>query len=360
MDLRQTSQHEALDECKRGLRRKEHAERLKRIMDEKYLKMGMDYETLERQIEEKKERERLEDEEEKAYQINFLKQQRLLSKLAAEEKKEIRAINQEDNEFRANHQKMEDRREWDLNAPGYNPCFKGELVFKGEDSDIKEREQRQREQLLRWQKEQMAENRNKKALEHQENLAWQKKYLDLDNLSVSVGNAEKQARMDWRRECEEYNKKLAAEKKAREAAEREEEIIENNLEMAKTRAMLDASDNRLPERNDCHMVVQDFKGFTKGMTQQYRDDREAQIAENARVRAENALKEKREDAERQRNARMAIKQERRLARERKQKDYDIAMENLKTTKSRSEENKEQAYEDFLYRDKWWPFGKSHR
>lgn len=377
MELRQHSQIEELEQQRIELRRREHAERLKRIMNERNLKMGMDYDTLQKQIDEKRERERKEREEEMAYQQRFLQDQRLLAKLAKEEQKEIRQIEIEQNEFRRKYQKPEDSREYDIWRPDYkkvNPpprqsdtdpwlSISSGQKFDGEDLSNEARREAQRAQLKRWQEEQIQEHKNRQAQELAEQREWERRYLEMDRTSVEVGNAEKQIRSDIRAEQEEFNRQLALEKRMREAREREDQLNKNQMEATYRDAYLqDCEIKGVRARSPTgHISAQDYRGMTDLEIEQIRNDVAEQAARDAQARRDAAEKERREELERVRAARDAIKMERRIMRERKERERQIAEENLRQVEEQKEAERRRNMKDNVPGEDFWnKFQNSHR
>ena len=379
MNLRQHSQVEELELQKIELRRREHAERLKRIMDEKNVKMGMDFDFLQKQIEEKKEKERLEKEEEISYQKKFLEEQRLLAKLTAEEKKERKLIELETNEFRKNYQKNEDRREFDINRSDFKKTSSPARItdndewlsvssgqkFEGEDLTSEERKKLQQEQLKKWYSQQIQEKKNKEALEIEQQKKWEQKYIQNDQITVEVGFKEKDVRSQLLWETAQYNKKLAFEKKIRESQQKELEIEMNikEIETIKKSPFLQESRTQAIG-NEGKLVTTEWKGFTDEEKNKNLKYRENQIAFEKSKKEEEIKRQALEEAERVKAAKEALKLERIEIRERKERERKNAEENLELSKQQKEfektRNKKIYGENRPNDDFWNYFGKSER
>lgn len=348
-------------------------------MDEKNREKGMDYEFLQKQIEEKKAREAAEAEEEKDYQRRFLEEQRLLGRLAREEKRVRAEIQREDNEFNMTHMTRENSREYDITRPDYKkvqlPVRTGDddawltvssgQKFEGEDLGAQERQKRQREQLHRWHTQQMAEKENRKVLELEEDREWQRRYLENDKLMNQIEEQTKLARKEVQSRIDEENYRAMMEKRRQIEEEKFDELCSNEAEKAATnnsRFMTESRDQAIGLNGK--RIVQDWKGMTDEEKLQIIEDRRTQMMENQRKRQEEAMRERQEEAERQRIARDAIKRERAEMRERKQKEKDLADQYLRD--AQEEKRKEQERNRNLYgtnqptEDFWSYFGKSHR
>lgn len=384
MELRQHSQIEQIEKAKIERRRREHAERLKRIMDERNLQMGMDYDALQKQIDEKKARLQAEKEEEEAYNQKFLAEQKLLAKLAKNEQAELRQIQQEINEFRATRQRPEMEREYDLNRKDYikvqppmrvtdnDPWLSvsSGLKFDGEDLSAEERWKAQKEQRERWGRQQIAEKKNRLAKEREEDKEWERRYLEYTAVSQAVGEAEDQARKEWRQECNEENLRLAAEKRAREAEERRKDLEYNQYEITSTIDRLNKSQNNdgldgdgnsaaFVEGKRGQMDTQLYKGMTPQEIERLKQIQLQQIEENRRRREMEAEQERIDEENRKKAARDALKMSRAEERERKRRQLEMIEENMRLAKSKT---MTRSVDDILDGDKnnWWPFGKSHR
>lgn len=383
MELRQHSQIEQIENAKIERRRREHAERLKRIMDEKNLKMGMDYDALQKQIDEKKARLQAEKEEEEAYNQKFLAEQKLLAKLAKNEQAELRQIEKEINEFRATRQRPEMEREYDLNRKDYikvqpqmritdnDPWLSvsSGLKFDGEDLTAEERLKAQKEQRERWGKQQIAEKKNRLAKEREEDKEWERRYLEYADISRQVGEMEDQARKDWRNECNEENLRLAAEKRAREAEERRKDLEYNQYEINSTidrlnksqvnDESLDGNQHAFVAGKRGQMDTSGYKGMTLQEIERLKQIQLQQIEEARKRREMEAEQERIDEENRKKAAREALKLSRAEERERKRRQLEMIEENMKLAQSK---HMTRSVDDILdsEKDKWWPFGKSHR
>jgi len=379
MNLRQHAQLEYLEQQRIELRRKEHAERLKRIMDEKYVKMGMDYDYLHEQVEEKKEKKKLEQEQEIEYQRRFLEEQRLLAKMNLEEKKERQAIIKETNEFRSAFQKSEDRREYDLNRPDAKKVSTPARIsdsdpwlsvssgqkFDGEDLCEEDRKRKQKEQLKRWHINQILEKKNRQAKEYFDQKEWEKRYIENDQLSNSIGLKETELRHQMKYDVASENKKLALEKSIKEEMDRQREIEMNEKELEALKNSPLLSESRTKSVGvEGRLITSEFKGFTENDKKRNLRDREQQIEFVKKRKEEEKMIDQMEEAERVRTAKLALKQEWMEEKERKERERKAVLDNVEQAKLQKELQKARTAvfkgsntptEDF-----WNYFGKSER
>lgn len=382
MELRQASQKEELERQRIELHRKQHAERLARIMDDRNREIGMDYDFLAQQVAERKAREAQEKQDEEDYQRRFLEEQRVLNRMTREENRIRRQIAIDDNNFRQQYQKPEDCREYDIWRKDYKKVqppvratdndpwlsVSGGQKFEGEDLTGTDRHQRQREQLKRWQQEQMAEKENREALDIQEQREWEQKYLENDARMMEIDQMQRNARKEVQRRQDDENYRAAMERKRFLAEERADELASNQEELNNT--LNGAFMSEKPRSIGTTMghfgrrPNQDYKGMTDEEKLQVIEERRQQMLDNQRRRQEEAERERREDEERLKASRQALRQERAQMRARKQQAIDQAEEYLRQAEDHKQQEKYQnkiLYGENQPQDDFWSyFGKSHR
>lgn len=381
MNLRQTAQLEELERQKIELRRKQHGERVLRIMNDREREIGMDYDFLAKQVAERKAREAQEKAEDDDYSRRFLEEQRILKRMSNEEQRIRRQIAIDDNNFRQQYQKPEDSREYDIWRPDYKKVqppvratdndpwlsVSGGQKFDGEDLTGTDRRQRQREQLKRWQLEQIAEREHKDALEMKEQQEWEQKYLENDARMMEIDRMQKDARKEVQRRQDQENYRAMMEKRRQQAEERADELAANQDEINNTinGAFMSESRNqgttfgRFGQRPN-----QDWKGMTDDEKRQLMDERRTHMIENQRRKMEEAERERREDLERLKASREALRKERADARAKKQQAIEQANEYLQKAdehkRTETFRNKELFGENQPTDDFWAYFSKSHR
>jgi hypothetical protein len=379
MELRQTAQHEELQRGKIAQLRQQHSDRLSRIMDEKNRQIGLDMDALKAQVEERRAREAADRAQELDYQRRFLEEQRVLGRLAREEQKIRRQIEQDDIRFRRDFQAREQSREWDITRPDYkfvqppvratddDPWLSvsGGQKYEGEDLAVADRRARQREQLRRWQSQQIAENDHKRAVELRNQREWERRYLENDRRMQQIEQDQQLARKEIQARNDDENYRAMNDRKKKEAQDRRDEQDFDRGEIAATNDgpfMAESREQAVGRFG--RRIVQDWKGVTDADKMGLRDDQTSQRDENAWRRKEEADEERRQEAQRAYETREALKRERAEMRARTQAEIDLAAEYRK----KAEEDREIEYErnKIIYGTNqptwefWKHFGNSHR
>ncbi|XP_068595105.1 LOW QUALITY PROTEIN: RIB43A-like with coiled-coils protein 2 [Brachionichthys hirsutus] len=154
-------------------RRQTENERRERIFNQKERTIGLDKDTLNMQMAEKKKQEEEAKEGNKRYDADTLHNSKAACLLFRKQEKERRAMEKAIATYRHQYQQPRSQREYDLNDP--DRCRKTELSdaqmmppgLVGEDPDFKIRRQRQREQQRDWL---IQQQRERAAERHQQEL----------------------------------------------------------------------------------------------------------------------------------------------------------------------------------------------
>ncbi|KAK9753371.1 RIB43A [Popillia japonica] len=234
-------QEAALIERKRAI----EEERKKRIFNPRARLFGIDYQALDRQIAEKKKRDRENKQLEEYYATQLQKYDEISIALDAKEKAERKKVQQEINEFRREYQKPEDRREFDLNDPNLSkklvpPRLRDDdprcgpssaQKFEGEDLSNEERLKVQRDQLKSWLDQQMLEReaaeKERKAAED----AYKAAILARDQRAIELDNMEKECRKRLQLACCKYNMALSNERELQKQCHDRKEKEDSMAEM---------------------------------------------------------------------------------------------------------------------------------
>ncbi|CAH1408024.1 unnamed protein product [Nezara viridula] len=221
-------------------------ERKARIFNARQRLIGVDVEALQAQIKEKKAREEAELAESKALYMKELNDNYIVNNIQRQVEENRKIVLNEINRFRMEHQRKEERREFDLNDPDALkkslPCriadddprltISSVQKFEGEDSAANERDKIKKEQQKNWLVQQIVEKKN---LENQRK---QSDKLLLETIKTRDTRAKVMDKLnrDCRRQIElatvAYNQALsyeqATERKLREQMERENNKVEIN------------------------------------------------------------------------------------------------------------------------------------
>ncbi|XP_028264264.1 RIB43A-like with coiled-coils protein 2 [Parambassis ranga] len=185
-------------------RRNNEAERRERIFNEKVRTIGIDKDTLDMQVKEKKKQEEDMKKEEDACDADVLRDSKTARILQQRQVKEKREMEKDIVTFRRQYQQPEHRQEFDLNDPDRSKktdqCDAQMMLpgLVGEEPESEIRLQRQKEQLREWllqQQNDQAAERHQQKLEEQhcdqsradmENEAMQLKILEMEKRKAAV------------------------------------------------------------------------------------------------------------------------------------------------------------------------------
>ncbi|XP_068907122.1 RIB43A-like with coiled-coils protein 2 [Tenebrio molitor] len=277
-------------------RRALEEERKKRIFNPRQRLFGIDYETLQRQIEEKRHREAEEARIDRIFDEQRKKNDEVALALEKKEKQERMRLEQEVNYFRRCCQRPEDRREFDLNDPDRmkkaapprsadddDQCGPSSAQkFEGEDLAGAERAKVQRDQVRAWLDQQMMEkeaaDQERKAAEE----AYREAIFARDQRALQLDQMEKDCRKRLEEACLRFNRALADERKMEEMTrlKREHEDCLAEMYNFMTSDLLtenpDVSQSNLgPNRRIGYL----YKGMTEEEKKQVREYQLAQIEE---------------------------------------------------------------------------------
>ncbi|XP_017092446.2 RIB43A-like with coiled-coils protein 2 [Drosophila bipectinata] len=226
-----------LDEAMKLQKREQYeAERKSRIFNAKQRLYGLDLDTLERQILEKKKQQSDQQTRDKLFEEQEQLQKRLISAQERELEKKQRVADSDLNYYRCRYQQKEQRREFDLNDPNFlkkarptriadddiNLGVSSAQIFHGEDLFNLERKVRQREQQRAWLDQQIAERKQaKEARKKAENMLMES-VVCRDNLLQEMAKSDHMMRNQVIQRTREFNINMAKQKQLdRDRAKRE-------------------------------------------------------------------------------------------------------------------------------------------
>lgn len=296
------------EKAKIEARRNRDEQRKSRIFDAKQRTMGLDIESLNAQVEEKKRREAEERDFNAAADTETLRHAKIMELLHQRQTADRRAMEKADLEFRATQQLAATRREFDLNDPDVlkkaTITREGDddprlgvsslQMFQGEDLSAKERKRLQAEQQRQWLQEQRDIEAEKQAADEQE-----QRFLELQQLQQTVrlrdlSAAEDTRRRELERATAEHNKQLIETRAAAEAQRRAAEQEQDSKDqLAAYYGSLLSEDHHSaqPAVGGTVRVLSDrYKGMTDAQRAEYRAAQLAQI-EESKKRQEEARQE---------------------------------------------------------------------
>lgn len=223
-------------------RRRRDEERKQRIFNPRVRLMGLDIDGLNRQVEERRQKEKDDKEVTQIFHNQIKKADELALFMENKEKEERFKLNRRINEYRRNYQRPEDRREFDLNNPGYVlnqvPCrgvvddpklgISAAQKFEGEDLAADARRKIQHEEIKSWLGQQMREKELAEKDQKMAEEAYKAAMLARDHRALELEEMEKECRRKLQKACIKYNEALMKEK-AFEREQREREDTEDKM-----------------------------------------------------------------------------------------------------------------------------------
>ena len=280
----------------RAIDRKPH------ILDPRTRRIGLDLETLDAQVEEKKELAAREKARNDAFDHQTLMQQDAVLRAQQRYNEQVRQMNVERDQFRQNYQRPEQSREYDIWRKDYlkvqEPIRNGDYdprlgissgqVFQGEDLRREERLAAQAAQRTEWYNEQMREKKMRQAREQSEDLRDQLHELETQKQITEAYRIQEEQKATIRRQLADDNYRLMQEKKAREQADKE---FDERYNDAQKRANL-RTRTIVEEMCPRSAGPQDYRGMTIEEQQEIILQQKRQMEDNERRRQEEAERER--------------------------------------------------------------------
>ncbi|KAG9392639.1 hypothetical protein J8273_5996 [Carpediemonas membranifera] len=352
-------------------RRQLEAERRQRILDPRQRQLGVDADTLQKQIEEKRERERREKEEELSYAQYLEAVEARIMAMEAATMDQKRKQNAELNEFRLKHQTYNQRLEFDLNDPKYQHK-QGVLregdedtrlgvssgqVMEGEDLTAQERRNKQQKQLRAWLLQQAREREEAERQRKEEELAQEEAVMaGLTVAEQAKARAAAEARRVREQETE-MNKRLKEEYEAKVRAEKEREKQEEERQaeyLARSEFLNETHNTTVSAANPNRYIPYNYKGLTREQDDAIRQTVAEQLEEKRRIAQEEAELKAREEQYLESATRAVELEARRVARAEKQRREELAQalaaqaeEQRRQAKSLDDERANKVTDDFF-------------
>ena len=247
-------------------------DRAPHILDPRTRRIGLDIDTLNQQVEEKKVLAAREKARNDAFDHMTLQQQDLVLAAQARHDEQVRQMNVERDQFRQNYQRPEQAREYDIWRKDYlkvqEPIRTGDYdprlgissgqVFQGEDLKRNERLAAQAAQRTEWYNEQMREKKMRQAREQSEDLRDQLYELETQKQITEACRQQEEQKAAIRRQLADDNYRLMMEKKAREQADKEWDERYNDAQKRSTLRTRTIVEEMCPRSAG----PQDYRGMT--------------------------------------------------------------------------------------------------
>ncbi|XP_070150468.1 RIB43A-like with coiled-coils protein 1 [Polyergus mexicanus] len=281
-------------------RQLEEARKL-RIFNPRVRKIGIDKIFLDKQVEEKQRRHKWEQAKECQLDEALIRNSELAVHLERQQEEERRRINKEIECFRRVHQRVEDRRDYDLydpetlkkslpvddDDPTLGPA--SAQKFEGEDRNLRERLKEQREQMRWWIQKQKEEREAIEKVQRDTEETYQEVVLSRDKRGMMLARMEEECRRRLNEATAAFNRALAEEQQHRrhcEAIQDEEdkkaEIYNHVTGDFLTEAREQADSTRSPYRP----LADRYKGMTADELKVFRDAQLEQMEEIRKIKSE--------------------------------------------------------------------------
>lgn len=327
-------------------RRIKEQQRQSRIFNARVRTIGVDLQALEQQVGERKWMNTQESRRNEAFANDMVTNDKISVLLQKRQEQDIRALDKSINDFRSEHQRPEDRREFDIYDPDSKKkdqparvsdddprCgISGLQMFLGEDLNEKARKKLQQEQNREWFKSQINERLQETTNMAQANKLHELKSIEMDQRVVELSRAEQECRDAITMATKEYNLALACERKAKEDAAKQKELEDNLTEISNHvyGDMLTENPAVAQSAFGSHRVIPDrWKGMSPAEVNHVLETQRLQAEENNNKREKEKQLEEEFDNERLRNARAALMMEREQDRTRKELLRQQALENTR-------------------------------
>eukprot|EP00118_Oscarella_pearsei_P000531 m.5175 g.5175 ORF g.5175 m.5175 type:complete len:380 (+) comp12381_c0_seq1:62-1201(+) len=230
----------------RERRRIAEEQRKSRIFNAKVRQIGVDFEALEIQAEERRAVENEEKYRDQAFASDMTRNDTIAQLLDDRKQADMKKLNLALNDFRKTSQPFELRREFDLNDPeakkkdkparvsGVDPRCRVSSIQKlqGEDLSHTARVKLQQEQAREWYHQQIEEKQQKKQEQDFADRMYDKKALEMDQRAQGLAEAEAQCRQAINLATKELNLALAQDTEAKRRLEKTQEEDNNFTELA--------------------------------------------------------------------------------------------------------------------------------
>jgi hypothetical protein len=270
------------------------------ILDPRERKIGVDVQTLDLQVEERRRREAREKARADAFDHQTLEQQRLVLEAMEHERQQRRTIAEDDDRFRMSKQKPCQAREYDIWRKDLlkisQPARLGDedprlgisagQIFQGEDLKISERLNWQAQQRQEWYDEQLREKAAIKRAHDIEDLRNEVIELETQKTLNELDAASESAKSAIRRQLADDNLRKFEEKRRRDAEDRARDQAMNDAELrcnSRTRFISEVMEPRGSHPMEYRgLTVEQQKGVIDDQAEQMRANERAREAERQR------------------------------------------------------------------------------
>ncbi|KAH0950058.1 hypothetical protein HN011_005857 [Eciton burchellii] len=273
-----------------------------RIFNPRFRKIGIDKEFLDRQVEEKKRQRACEQAKESQIEKALIRSSEIAVHLERQQEEEKRRINKEIECFRREHQRVEDRRDYDLydpdalkklTAPEEDDDRKFGLAaaqkFEGEDRHFQERLKEQRKQMRGWIQRQTEEREVAEKVRRDTEKACQEVILSRDERAITLARMEEECRRRLNEATAKFNRALAEEQQHRrhcEAVQEEEDKKAEIYNHVNGDFLTEAKEQAESVQGPHKRLSSRYKGMTAVELKVFRDGQLEQMEQIRKMRLE--------------------------------------------------------------------------
>jgi len=327
-------------------RRQRELQRQSRIFNAKVRTIGIDLQAVQEQERDRRMREEMERRRHEAFASDMVRNDKISQLLQKRQEADIRRLNKALNEFRKMHQQPNTRREFDLYDPDSLKKDKPARVsdddprctlaslqkFEGEDLNNPARKKLQQEQMREWTKQQHEERLKAEEKKRMADRLYDMKQIELDQRAVELQKAETECRRAITTAQANYNKALSDEVTNQRELDKRRETDDKLTEIANHvhGDFLTENPHISTSAFGPHRVIPDrWKGMLPDQLAEIRKNQK--IQEEERREREEAERKENEEWEKQalNNARAGMVLEREQGRQIRNKNKNVAQENLK-------------------------------
>lgn len=327
-------------------RRLREQQRQSRIFNSRVRTIGVDLQSLEQQVGERKWMEEQERRREGAFAADMARNDKICMLLQNRQENDLEQLNKSINEFRKIHQRPEDRREFDIYDPEGKKKDKPARVsdndprcgvssmqkFLGEDLNETARKKLQQEQHDAWMKQQMNEKAQELANLREAQRLYDLKAIETDQRALELARAEQECRNAITMAQKDYNQALARERQVKEDNEKQQELEDNLTEISNQVFGDILTENPAVAQSafGSHRVIPDrWKGMSPAELNTIRYTQNQQVEEKKRLEEEESQREADWNKQMLGNAKASVMLERQNERLRKELMKKQANENLR-------------------------------
>ncbi|EDW69987.1 RIB43A-like with coiled-coils protein 2 [Drosophila virilis] len=332
-------------------------ERKKRIFNARQRLFGLDLETLERQILEKKKQNSEKLECDKRYEEQEQLQKRLITAKEKELEKEKRIVDSDLNYYRCRYQRRDQRREFDLNDPNFLKKSKpariadddtslgisSAQIFSGEDLHRTDRQVRQREQQRAWLDQQVMERKQAEEARRKADNVYMESVQCRDKHLEEMAKSDHRMRQQIIHKVRQFNINLAKQKqenRMRTKRETYEDDMAEIYNMLSSDMLTENPDVAQSRSNPNKKIAFMYRGMTPDELLDFRKGQEQQLTDTMQRKTEAELMNKQWEQYAMNMDRTLMLKQIEMDRKHKQQLDDLVRANAKLATEQDQQRKE--------------------